>query len=105
MSPTSLLPLAEVETIFPFLTACIFCLIPIVAIFTRHQQRMATILHGTDRSRLPADTEQRILTELMALRQQVNQQALIIDDLANANRALAMSVESADPVRERLTRG
>lgn len=75
-------------------------LIPIVAIFSSHQQKMAQILHGAgDRREIDALRE-----EVSELRRQLGQQALTVDDMRTSLRSLAVKPEGG-PLTDRLTQG
>jgi hypothetical protein len=96
-----LLPLAFQQELAPLVASALFLMIPIMAIWTKHQQKMAMIQRDARQAGQLTDTEARILQELASLRELVAQQALIVDDLASAQRALSAN-ESADAVRQRI---
>lgn len=68
----------------PFLLGGLCMMIPIVAILTTHQQRMAKIIHGEGGS---ADTN-RLRAEIAELRERLNEQALALDDLRSRSSSL-----------------
>ena len=74
-------------------------MIPIVVILTRHQQRMAEIVHRTagDHSELTA-----LRHEIAELKSLVHQQAITLDTLAGMQRTLS-APPSAPAVAERLS--
>lgn len=79
----------------------IFFMIPIVAILTKHQQKMAMIYReNASHNSMPNEAEQRILSELASLRAMVNQQSIVIDDLAR-RQALSAPSSTAE-VRSRI---
>lgn len=74
--------------------------IPLVAILTHHQRKMAEILH-----RKPDNGQamnEGVLQELQRLRQLVNEQSLVIEELRDNQQALARMSSDAHAVRERL---
>ncbi|HWD38890.1 MAG TPA: hypothetical protein VG944_08590 [Fimbriimonas sp.] len=78
-------------------TMAIAFMVPIVAVLTKHQQKMALILkqgssdHHVDK--LAADVEQ--------LRSMVAQQTILLDNLAQSQKQLALSLQQA-PTSERI---
>ncbi|MFZ4508400.1 MAG: hypothetical protein ACOYON_11965 [Fimbriimonas sp.] len=83
-----------------FFPIFIIMMVPIVAILTRHQQRMAQIIHGSNAQQLPDPAIAReTAREVSELRQLVHQQAIAIDNLTHEVRALRTS---SQPVEERL---
>lgn len=86
-----LIPLAAVLMIFG---------IPIIAILTKHQQKMAEFMHGksAENNQVPAlyHEVQMLRTEVTKLREQLNEQTLLVDDLRRG-----LPTESA--VSERLS--
>lgn len=89
------------EDIFPFLLGAILFMIPIVAILTQHQQKMAKILRENAANDRSHETES-LRREVEALRQLVLQQTIAIDNLA-ASKQLA--TPPAAPFEERLRQG
>lgn len=79
-------------------------MIPIVAILTRHQQKMTELMHRREQTGQIPQAEAQLHAEVMALRQLVAQQALALDDLAQSQRALAKKLDTSD-IRERLSQG
>ena len=72
------------EDLAPMIVAVMLMMIPIVAILTSHQRKMAKIMREDDRAMNPraaheADSVKRELAELKAL---MHQQAIAIDNLA-----------------------
>jgi ABC-type phosphate transport system auxiliary subunit len=59
-------------------------LIPIVAILVRHQQSMAQIIHGSQNQ----EGIMQLQNDIQELRAQMNQQALLIDNLEGRIRSL-----------------
>jgi hypothetical protein len=99
MSLVNLLPLADLGDLLPALPAALFACIPIVAILSRHQQKMAMILHERHQT---GENDSRLLAEISALRQLVAQQSLTLDDLSRRQDELARRLEEDRSVRERL---
>lgn len=59
--------------------------IPLVAILTAHQRKMAEILH---RKHAESVNDQAVLEELARLRQMVTDQSLVIEELRDQQRLL-----------------
>lgn len=76
--------------------------VPIVAILTRHQQKMASIIHGSKAQGMNTETEQRLESEIAELRQMLAQQTILVDDLQSMHRRLLERNGEADTVRNRL---
>lgn len=72
-------------------------LTPIVFILTKHQQKMAMILHQQSVSQPAANT-----AELADLRQLMHQQAIMIDNLAKSQAALSAQISAQTEVATRL---
>lgn len=101
MNPDMFLAQFRPDDVFPYLIGAIFFMIPIVAILTTHQQRMAKIMReNTTGSNNNADNES-LRRELEALRQIVLQQTIAIDNLTQQHRELAAQTTSP-PLQERL---
>jgi hypothetical protein len=62
-------------------------MIPIVALLTRHQQRMAEIIHQNQRAQVPASDIQELKSEIQALKEIVHQQAIALDDRSDLRTA------------------
>ncbi len=76
------LPLARLEDVLPFAIPIIIFMIPIIAILTRHQQRMAELMH----QRQPVDDNvshqlMAMQVELRHLRELTTQNTLALDDV------------------------
>jgi hypothetical protein len=76
-------------------------LIPIVVVFTKHQQRMAEIYHQGSAERNEIAALSNEIRELKAL---VHQQAITLDTLASTQKALSRPPASPD-LTERLSTG
>jgi len=85
------------DDIIPLVLGAIFFMIPIVAILTSHQQKMAKIMRQNADTSSNAQIEQ-MRVEMEALRQLVMQQTIAIDNLSSQQRAHV----PAPPVAERL---
>lgn len=71
-------------------------MIPIIAILTRHQQKMAELLH-----RGPGDQQHLIAAlqrEVYELRQMVLQHAVALDDLGMGDKQLPVGTHPSQPV-------
>ena len=81
--PANLFPLADLDLVamMGVMIPIIAMMIPIVVIFTNHQRKMAEIIHQGNRVQ-PGELE-AIRHELQALRTQMNQQTIALDDMRN----------------------
>ena len=100
-------PLAQVmpEDIFPFLLGALVFMIPIIAILTAHQRKMALIMRGQDEEgrRVRTPEVDQLRHEMAELRQMVAQQAIMMDNLAGTQNKIleSMASQSAD-LRDRI---
>jgi methyl-accepting chemotaxis protein len=79
MNP-NLFPLADFGSEFgPVIAAIGIMLIPIVAILTAHQRKMAQIIHGSQQNR---QIDPNVSAEVNELKQLVYQQSIAIDQLS-----------------------
>ncbi|HVL39583.1 MAG TPA: hypothetical protein VM328_09360 [Fimbriimonadaceae bacterium] len=85
------------EEVIPFFLGAIVLLIPIVAILTSHQQRMAQILHGAAQ---PHDDALR--KDVQDLKNLVHQQALLLDSLVSQQAQIMERLRARDPGGEPL---
>lgn len=83
----------------PFMPVVLILMIPIIAILTSHQQKMARILHER---REGSALDSQVLAELAALRQQLAQQTLTIDDLSRRQSDLVRRIDGDSSIRDRL---
>jgi hypothetical protein len=92
------------EDIWPFLLGALMFMIPIIAILTHHQRKMAMIMRGHDEEGRPiqgiAQPSEDVRLEMAELRQLVAQQAIQLDNLAGRQeeilKALAAKSEARD---------
>jgi hypothetical protein len=103
------------EDVFPFLIGAIMMMIPIVAILTRHQQKMARIVRGMPEEQSvghaavhalhgghdPAQMEQ-LRREVADLRQMMAQQSIALDNLAASQAELARAIRDKGELEQRL---
>lgn len=83
------------DDIFPFLLGAIMFMIPIVAILTKHQQKMAELMRQNTTTQHANPLENEMMRrEVEQLKQLVMQQTIAIDNLANQNRELAARMNS-----------
>lgn len=75
------MPLAAIEDVLPLLIPIIIFMIPIVAILTNHQRKMAELLHGSRQNSLPSPEVDALRREVQELKQIVHQQTIAIDNL------------------------
>lgn len=78
--------------IFAVAIPIVFMMIPIVAILTNHQRKMAEIIH---RDRSHSGTDEAVLREIQNLRHQLNQLTLSVDSLKD-------EVRTSQAVQERI---
>ncbi len=76
------------EMIAVFIPVIALC-IPIVAVLTKHQQRMAELLHGSQG--VNVEETHRMRNELNQLRDLVAQQTIALDDLRSSMRSFEMN--------------
>ena len=93
------MPLANVDNILPLAIPIIIFMIPIVAILTSHQQKMAQILHA-NRGMLESNRDIEMLrAEVGELKAMMQQQTIAIDNLQLAQR------QNAVPLADKLELG
>ena len=71
--------LAAIEDVMPFIIPIVVFMIPIVAILTHHQRKMAELLHGSRAQALPNPEIDAMRREIAELKQLVHQQAIALD--------------------------
>ena len=77
--------------------------VPIVAILTSHQRKMATIIHGSQQNQLQNNAQQdQLASEVRDLKQIVYQQAIAIDSLTNEVRRSNGQPASQESLSSRL---
>jgi hypothetical protein len=69
------------ENVLPFLIPLVIFMIPIIAILTNHQRRMAELIHGNRNNASNGDIE-ALRREVQELKQIVHQQTLAIDNIS-----------------------
>lgn len=69
--------------------------IPVVAILTAHQRKMAEIIHGSHNRQQQQVGNEALASEMRELKQAVYQQSIAMDTLRNEVRQLAASQGSA----------
>lgn len=95
-----LLPVADLgDALSTMLPIGLFLSIPIIAILTSHQQKMAKILHERKEG---SSLEPQILAELTALRQQVAKQSAVIEELSRKQTDLVLQLDGERDLRNRL---
>ncbi len=78
--------------IFAVAIPIVFLMIPIVAILTNHQRKMAEIIH---RDRSNSGSDEALMREIQSLRHQMNQLTLSVDSLKD-------EVRTSQSVQERI---
>jgi hypothetical protein len=78
------------DALIPIILGGIMFMIPIVAILTKHQQKMAELMrHNAQHPQGNPLENEMMRREMEQLRQLVMQQTIAIDNLASQNRELA----------------
>lgn len=72
-------PVENVAIMIPILAL----LIPVVAILTKHQQRMAELIHGGEQNRQSSQEMHALRHEIAELRSLVHQQSIAVDNLVS----------------------
>jgi hypothetical protein len=89
------------DDIIALVLGALVFMIPIIAILTQHQQKMARLMReGQPQNPLESEAIRR---EIETLRQLVVQQTIAIDNLAAQQRQLAGQVQTPPPIESRLT--
>ena len=73
--------LAAIEDVLPFMIPIVLFMIPIVAILTHHQRKMAELYHG-NRQALPDQDMETLKRDMAELKQVVHQQTIAMDNLS-----------------------
>jgi hypothetical protein len=72
-------PVENVAIMIPILAL----MIPVVAILTKHQQRMAELIHGGEQNRQSSQEMLALRHEIAELRNLVHQQSIAVDNLVS----------------------
>jgi hypothetical protein len=75
-----MLVVAAFEDVFFAMIPIAALMIPIVAILTYHQRKMAEIIHGSQAQSLPNPEVEYLRREVLELKQIVHQQTIAIDN-------------------------
>lgn len=80
----------QIENILGIMVPIVALMIPIVAILTKHQREMAQTFAQQNQSQLPVQDPAviQMREEMRLLREQLNQQSILLDDLRSQNRNL-----------------
>lgn len=81
------------EQLVPLVIGGLMMLIPIVAILTSHQRKMAELMRNDQSGRIPIPTEDAD-RQLRELRELVLQQSIAIDNLTQSQKALTARLAS-----------
>ncbi len=76
--------------------------VPLTAILTHHQRKMAMIIHGNGGSSEQMQRLAKLEHEIAELRHIVAQQAITLDDVNNLNRRLLEKQAEAGSIQNRL---
>lgn len=79
---------------FDALVPALALMIPIVALLTYHQRKMAEIVHGTGATPAVLDEIRQLRSEIREMKMQMHQQAIVVDSALNA---LRIPAEEANP--------
>jgi hypothetical protein len=71
----------------------------VIFIFTKHQQRMAMILHETQKNRR---SEESLQMEIQQLRSLLAQQTILLDSIAQSQSSLSKRLDSEIEFHQRL---
>ena|SRR5437868_12981402 len=85
------------------LIACVLCFgIPIIAILVKHQQKMAMIYRDQG---MQQETDQFVVLrhDVDNLKATLNQQTIVLDQIASQQRELIASLKAGEALKERLT--
>jgi len=95
--------LADFGADFGPVIACLGCfMIPIIAILTSHQRKMAMIIHGSQAQQNQQNTQNDALaSEVRELKQIVYQQSIALDNLTNEVRRTS-STQQTESIPSRL---
>ena len=86
------------------IVACIAVMaVPITAILTAHQRKMAMIIHNTQQRFAQEDgQQQQLASEIRELKQMVYQQAIALDSLTNEVKKSNQQTAASDSLASRL---
>lgn len=76
--------------------------VPITAILTAHQRKMAAIFHAQRNRGMDSDVAARLSQEMSELKQIVAQQAIMLDDINTLHRRLLERDAGDESMRKRL---
>ena len=93
-----------IDDVAPFILGALVFMIPIVAILTNHQRKMAELLHGQNRGQQPMTqaTDPMLLNELARMRELIAQQSIAIDTLAKSQKDLEQRLTQSEGLQQRL---
>lgn len=92
------------DDIFPFLIGALIFMIPIIAILTQHQRKMALIMRGRDeqgRAVKTPDVDQ-VREEMNELRQLIHQQSIALDNMASQQAEILASLKGQGELQQRV---
>lgn len=87
------------ESMIPLISVMMVFGIPLAAILTHHQRKMAELIHGNNKAQADSQEMSQLREEVRQLRERSNKLMLEIDDMRSAMRMLG-SREAADVDRE-----
>lgn len=92
------------EEIFPFLIGALIFMIPIIAILTQHQRKMALIMRGRDEDGRAVKTPEvdQVRAEMNELRQLIHQQSIALDNVASQQAEILASLKGQGELQQRV---
>jgi hypothetical protein len=88
------------DELIPIIAVVAVFSVPVIAILTAHQQKMARIFHGNQPAVQPQNDQ--LAREIAELRHTLAQQAIAIDNLAESQRQLASALSQKENLQERI---
>jgi len=90
------------EALGPIVAAVLVLSIPIISILVRHQQKMTLMLRDQRGGQGDLHIEQ-LKHDVDTLKATVNQQTIMLDQIASQQREMLASLKASDTLKERLT--
>ncbi|MFY9234695.1 MAG: hypothetical protein WAO58_09575 [Fimbriimonadaceae bacterium] len=92
------------DDIFPFLIGALIFMIPIIAILTQHQRKMALIMRGRDEEGRTIKTPEvdQVREEMNELRQLIHKQSIALDNMASQQAEILASLKGQGELQQRV---
>lgn len=89
--------------IAPMIASVMVFMIPIVAILTSHQRKMAQLIHGNPENRVPNGQDHLLRAELADLRSRIDNLTLAIEQMRTEQKAGSLEgrLSSPPPIEQR----